>query len=690
MLSAESSVARAPHQQSNTVRIAEAVGVVLLSILAAAPRFMFPDLVPFGYDEALEALRARAIALGARPVANEVTSWLLPDPALMLYVYATVELLPDPAIARTWLLGLMNTASVLCAYLWGRSVSGCGLGFVTAIFYAVSPWAIYFGRQPWVNAQPLLTSFMLLCATRVICFRERFWILPFFLALGLQFQTHLLGALQALPAALSVLIFWRSWWRWLLPGTAVVAAINAPFAIHLWEQRDAVASTVSRVPAESLVNHPLDAPRLLAWFVGGLQLEKKLVEGASALEALSTIHDSGAILVLGLVAGIVLAANRCLRRVPGWQGYALALIWVLVPLLAAMLQSRPIYIHYMTAMVPACFLLAALPFAAALRAHRFAAISVIGLITVVSTAQIGLFAAFLQGVRLEAALPPQETGVIDRQRFLNERERDTRRVGIGDLFGTPLSYWRDMALTIQSISRERSISVITVHTGLVDPYALYVDRRRMALDYLLGTQIHARFPFEGTVVLPLQEPGLILQLPGVDLGRVLRNTERLLQVPTPGARDDTRLVALPARPLREQTLGRRSLQARFDGGIQLISYDAPQRLEPGETLALTTYWTFNELAESVRLGELSIFFHLLDQDGAIVAQSDGLGLPSHAWRSGDLLIRRVSLPVPTEPSSSRLVPTLGVYEQSTLQRTRVTLSESRIDDRVVLDSISIR
>jgi hypothetical protein len=680
--------------------IAESIGLVLLIAAAAFPRFIAPDLVPFGYDEALEALRARAIALGARPVANEVTSWLLPDPALMLYVYAAVEGATDPPIARTWLLAILNTVSVLLAYVWGRSVGGRVLGFGTAALYACSPWAVYFGRQPWVNAQPVLTSLMLLSATRVVQHNERRWSLPFFIALGLQMQTHLLGVLLALPAAITVIGFWRAWGLTVIPGALIAALLNAPFAMHVWEMRDSIQNTLSSnapsqttpvATAAAAPNTPLDAPRLLAWFTGGLELQAKLAEGAEALRPLSQAQNAaGAIMIGALVIGAVLALVICIRRGAGWRGYALAFIWLAAPLAAASVQSRPVYIHYMTALVPACFLLAALPFSRLFSVHRILGVLGLGLLLAVGAIHQLVFAALLQGVRLEATLPAAQVSAVERQSRLNDIQRGSRATGIGDLFGTPLTYWHDMASAIRAVSAQRETDTITIYTGLSDPYELYVDRRRMALDYLLGTRIVARFPFEGTVVLPLEKPALAMQLPGVELPRTVRNPERLLGVPVPGSRDETRLVGVPARALRDQAAGRRSIRASFDVGVQLVSYDSPQRLEPGETLQLTTFWTFTELSRAVAEREHSVFVHLLDQDGSIVAQSDGLGLPSSAWRSGELLIRRVSLPIPGDKAGVRLTPVLGVYETANLRRVRVALSDNRIDDRVTLDSISIR
>jgi hypothetical protein len=674
--------------------------VLLLAAIAAYPRFIAPDLVPFGYDEALEALRARAIALGARPVANEVTSWLLPDPALMLYVYAAVEGYPDPATARTRLLAVLNTVSVLLAYAWGRSVGGRALGFGTAALYACSPWTIYFGRQPWVNAQPVLTSLMLLSATRVVQHRERRWSIAFFIALGLQMQTHLLGAVLALPAGIALLAFLRAWGLTIIPGAAIVALINAPFAMHVWEQRNAVqAALQGGVPSQTseaataalLANTPQDAPRLLAWFTGGFELQAKFVEGAQALATLSQAQFIvGVTAVVCLGVGVLLAVVQCVRRAAGWPGYAVALIWLLTPLAAAMAQGRPIYIHYMTALVPACFLLTALPFSMTVSVHRMLGALSFAVLVGIGTVHQMLFDAVLHGVRVEASLPSAPVSAVERQTRLNEAQRASRATGIGDLFGTPLSYWREIATSVREISAERDTNAITVYTGLSDPYELYVDRRRMALDYLLGNRIVARFPFEGTVILPLEKAGLTMQLPGVALPRTIRNPEQLLSVPVPGTRDETLLVGIPQRALREQPSGRRSIRASFDVGVQMVSYDSPQRLEPGETLQLTTFWTFTELSRVVGDHDYSVFFHLLDENGSIVAQSDGLGIPSSAWRSGDYVIRRVSLPIPTDKIDVRLTPVIGVYESANLRRVRVALAENRIDDRVMLNPISIR
>ena len=131
---------------------------LLVLVVAALLRLPFPDLTPFGHDEALEAERARPIWYGARPVDSEITSWLIPDPAGLLYFYALAEPFPQPAVARVLLVALANVVSVVLCYLLARRFFGPRVGLVAGLLYAANPWAVTFGRQPWVITQPLLTD----------------------------------------------------------------------------------------------------------------------------------------------------------------------------------------------------------------------------------------------------------------------------------------------------------------------------------------------------------------------------------------------------------------------------------------------------------------------------------------------------------------------------------------------------
>src|SRR5687768_10817132 len=173
----------------------QTASLLLVLVVAALLRLPFPDLTPFGHDEALEAERAQPIWYGARPVDSEITSWWIPDPAGLLYFYALAEPFPKPAIARVLLVALANVLSVAICYLLARRFFGPRVALVAGLLYAANPWAVTFGRQPWVITQPLLTTIMLLSALMVVVRRDGRWVVPFFLAGAAQTQTHLLAVL---------------------------------------------------------------------------------------------------------------------------------------------------------------------------------------------------------------------------------------------------------------------------------------------------------------------------------------------------------------------------------------------------------------------------------------------------------------------------------------------------------------
>src|SRR5215207_10481685 len=133
----------------------QVLSLLAVLVVASALRLPLPDLTPFGHDEALEAIRARPIWYGARPVESEITSWWIPDPAGLLYFFALAEPFPQPAVARVLMVSALNVLSVVLCYLFTRRFFGARVGLIAGLLYAANPWAVTFARQPWVITQPL-------------------------------------------------------------------------------------------------------------------------------------------------------------------------------------------------------------------------------------------------------------------------------------------------------------------------------------------------------------------------------------------------------------------------------------------------------------------------------------------------------------------------------------------------------
>ncbi|MDX1413225.1 MAG: glycosyltransferase family 39 protein [Candidatus Promineifilaceae bacterium] len=90
----------------------------------------------------------------------------------------------------------------------------------------------------------------------------------------------------------------------------------------------------------------------------------------------------------------------------------------------------------------------------------------------------------------------------------------------------------------------------------------------------------------------------------------------------------------------------------------------------GSTLRVSLLW----LAQQATNKDYAVFVHLLDENGALVAQHDGIPLfgtrPTYTWEEGEQLLDRYELVLPGEVSGSgRLIA--GLYDTQTLERLEI-------------------
>lgn len=628
---------------------------MLVLVVAAILRLPFPDLTPFGHDEALEAERARPIWYGARPVDSEITSWFIPDPAGLLYFYALAEPFSRPAIARVLLISATNVVSVLLCYLLARRFFGPGVGLLAGLFYAVNPWAVTFGRQPWVITQPLLTTILLFSAMMVVVRRDRRWIVPFFIAGAAQTQTHLLAVLYGPPVLLTLLVFWR---RWLAPQLAVGVlagvAIVAPFALHLWSMREQLTEALGRGNrGVTLIPDPT-AATLTSWLISGYNLELKLGFDDRLMDLLRGPMLLVAVLAAALLLiGVGVSVRACLRRAEGWPADALLLIWMLAPLSLMTWQSSQVYIHYVLCLVPMPFLLMArggvwlasarLPTLPGVLSPRNLVGAIVAGILVVQLLAIGGFYAALDRI---ASAPPAAITATQWQSELNRADLTARQLGIGELHGLPLRYWQSVADRSKEAAQATGIRSVTVVSGILDANNRRLDRNRKALNYLLGPELQPRFPLEGLVVAPTATDALVLTVPDQELPRVVqRSATRLLEVPYPGASSATRLFQVRARPPDEIITLRRRANQPIGYGARLVVLDVPSEVRPGQTAPLAAYLLIEDGSQTDH-ADLVPFVELVDPVSGQRTLSRRGGLPSAEWRTGDLLIQQLNLTVP--------------------------------------------
>ena len=150
------------------------------------------------------------------------------------------------------------------------------------------------------------------------------------------------------------------------------------------------------------------------------------------------------------------------------------------------------------------------------------------------------------------------------------------------------------------------------------------------------------------------------------------------------------LKIAPLHPLRYQP--DREVRVTFGREAILLGYDVAETAVAGAALPVTLYW--QALEPDGR--DYTVFLHLLNADGELVAQADGPPqqnrYPTSLWEAGEQIKdeHQVALPTDLPPGSYQL--TVGLYHLQSGQRLPAFSSTNSVqpDDRVNLSIINIR
>lgn len=123
----------------------------------------------------------------------------------------------------------------------------------------------------------------------------------------------------------------------------------------------------------------------------------------------------------------------------------------------------------------------------------------------------------------------------------------------------------------------------------------------------------------------------------------------------------------PDEPLSEETA--HSVAARLDDIVTLVGYDlSSETVHPGETLTVTLVWR----AEADVATDYTVFIHLFDESGDLVAQRDRPPVngqyPTSAWLPGDVIRDHYQLTVDPSASSGQATLLVGMYHPDTKER----------------------
>ena len=128
-------------------------------------------------------------------------------------------------------------------------------------------------------------------------------------------------------------------------------------------------------------------------------------------------------------------------------------------------------------------------------------------------------------------------------------------------------------------------------------------------------------------------------------------------------------VAIEARPHDFQPPGpRHPLNLTLQGGHKLLGYDLAARTEPGAPVNLILYWRPDGPTDS----HYSVFVHLIDHDGDILAQDDSEPAdgehPTTSWVAGETVTDAHTLIFPAAAGAGPFGLEVGLYDPLTGQR----------------------
>jgi hypothetical protein len=100
----------------------------------------------------------------------------------------------------------------------------------------------------------------------------------------------------------------------------------------------------------------------------------------------------------------------------------------------------------------------------------------------------------------------------------------------------------------------------------------------------------------------------------------------------------------------------------FAGGLTLLGYDL--RAEANQPIDLVTYWRVDQVPTQ----PMSIFAHVVDAAGNLIAQRDGLNVRLSSLEPGDVVLQHFVIDHLAEAAELRL----GLYHPRTEQRLPTT------------------
>lgn len=607
---------------------AVALGLFLLALL---PRLAYPGAATFKRDEIHPVRAAQALVLQHHvPLQGSPGSHGIDHPPLTSYLYALPLLIGQPLDTIPVLAGTLDALGVLLLFLLVRTALGNSVAVGSAILMAVNPYAVTLGRKLWAQPQAWLAVLglgllvMSIHRTRAL----HAWLGTSFVMVGTQF--HLAAALQA-PAALFALWHHRS--RTLFRHVVILLVgfgFAIPYALYLVNTPDALPAAI-RFSGTASARVDFDVLVAVLDYLSGNRVWEGGGPPPEGLQAVASLVRHARWLVAAALLASAVGLLRAFRAgSPDPRAWVVVVAWAGIPVGYQLRHLVPIDAHHLQGAAPALFLLTGFGIVALARTRPPWTMAVMAaLVGLLMVGQLWL------GLALSA-----------------RAWRDGPSAG----YGLPIGWWSEFSGRVKSaVPPGEELYVYSL--GAIPEY----DFQPMASELYFGADYELRFLDRnlGTFVLLRED----------------RPVYFLAVEPAPA---HTRLLDGYGTLLAEGRQLRLYRLAPFRGGVALAVLDNGAELlaaqatvgERGE-VNVRQMWRLRPSRASVDRGEYSISNHLLASGTSErIGQSDGVGLPSYAWRDGDVLIQTFRIEA-GEPAPEADRVRVGMYSLTTGDRARV-------------------
>ena len=388
--------------------------IFFIPVLAAALALRLFNLnyMEFKADEAWNLLLASEFVSGkAFPLVGIPSSLGTYNPALFIYLLALpLYFSPNPVVAAAFV-ALLNCAAAVVLYIFSRRHFSRMTAMTAACFFAVNPWAVFYGRKIWQqDLLPLFVVGFFYCLFAVICENRRRYLIGCFMCLAALTQLHMSSLYYVILFAL-VLVWFRPkiGWGYYATGISVALLLYLPYvAFEILNQgyNLRIYIQASHLPWQ-FRPEALFAPFVLASTLGFMHfVELPLLD----------------LLKIGLIGiGVIYAfVRRAEKR------YQLLLLWFFVPLCSLSVNQIDLQLHYFIFLYPLLFLVLGVSVAAILTwsqsRHKIIQYGMVALLVVQVSFEVQACVKFLATIQEQRNLGWMEYGPPFKHRVEEIRE----------------------------------------------------------------------------------------------------------------------------------------------------------------------------------------------------------------------------------------------------------------------------